>query len=294
MIMAFIKYRRRPMSARRFSRQTVLASARVLESLTQGELGRFFRELGPDFSARIGDEPLSRTKRLNALSGLYDEAPDRATDDGTSIQDAIVEKAASLVRDDIKFEEEGAPPWYLSQQELYRRLETDGFTVQGGKLRASLPLDVGLPEAQDELHRLFTKHKFSTVLGHFDQALDAHTKGHWASANSQIRTFFDSLFDEICERIAPRTKALGTGQPRRTQLATMGFLSRDLNEWAGNDLGFVNGLAKQLHPQGSHPGLSDPDDSTFRLHVVLLTARFFSRRFDTWEHIEPARTSYFS
>jgi integrase len=44
--------------------------------------------------------------------------------------------------------------------------------------------------------------------------------------------------------------------------------------------GFVNGLAKRLHPQGSHPGLSDQEDSTFRLHTVLLTARLLLERFD--------------
>jgi hypothetical protein len=55
-----------------------------------------------------------------------------------------------------------------------------------------------------------------------------------------------------------------------------------LNEWDDNGLGFVNGLVKRLHPHGSHPGLSDQDDSTFRLHTVLLTARLFLVRFDTW------------
>jgi hypothetical protein len=44
----------------------------------------------------------------------------------------------------------------------------------------------------------------------------------------------------------------------------------------------MNGLANRLHPKGSHPGLSDNEDSTFRLHVVLLTARLLLTRFDTW------------
>ena len=60
----------------------------------------------------------------------------------------------------------------------------------------------------------------------------------------------------------------------------MGFLSRHLNEWADNGTGFVNGLVKRLHPQGAHPGLSDEEDSTFRLHVILLTARMLITRFD--------------
>jgi hypothetical protein len=35
---------------------------------------------------------------------------------------------------------------------------------------------------------------------------------------------------------------------------------------------------RRLHPAGSHPGLSDEDDSTFRLHLVLLVARNLLRR----------------
>jgi hypothetical protein len=265
---------------RRFSRRTILAAIRIIECLTQGELTRFLHELGPEFPRRVGDEPLSKTKRLNAFMGVYDEDPDRLVDGGDSIQNAVVERAASLVRHDLEFEEDGAPPWYVNQQEFCRRLEVDGFVISSGKLRASLPDDADLPVTQDELYRFLTKHKLSMALGHLDQALDAHAKGKWASANSQIRTFFDALFDEICERIEPDTKALGSGQPRRTQLAAKGFLSRELNEWGDNGLGFINGLVKRLHPQGSHPGLSDRDDSTFRLHVVLLTARLFLRRFD--------------
>jgi hypothetical protein len=267
----------------RFSRQTVLASLLVLERFTHAEFSRFLHELGADFPRQVPDESVALKKRFNAFMGIYDEEPRRLIEGGDTLQDAIVEKAASLVRDDLEFEEEeGAPQWYADQQKFRRRLEIDGFVIADGKIRATLPTDVGLPAVQDELHLLLTKYDLSIASGHLDQALDAHAKGHWASANSQIRTFFEALFDGICERIDPNTKSLGSGQPRRTQLASKGFLSRDLNEWADNGLGFINGLAKRLHPQGSHPGLSDPDDSSFRLHVVLLTAQFFLRRLDAW------------
>jgi hypothetical protein len=56
------------------------------------------------------------------------------------------------------------------------------------------------------------------------------------------------------------------------------FLSRDTNEWEDNGRGFINGLIYRLHPHGSHPGISDEEDSTFRLHIVLVTARLLLRR----------------
>ena len=106
--------------------------------------------------------------------------------------------------------------------------------------------------------------------------------GHWASANSQIRSFLEGLLDAIAEKIDPSAAALPSGQARRTKLAKHNFLSRELNEWSDQGFGFINGLVKRLHPHGSHPGLSDEDDSTFRLHTVLLTTRLLLVRLDAW------------
>jgi hypothetical protein len=145
-----------------------------------------------------------------------------------------------------------------------------------------LPEVVDLPDAQDEVDALLEQHRFTTAKGHLDQARSAHGRGEWAGANAQIRTFMDSLFDEIAERLDPaRATRAGTGQPRRTILASMTppFLLRSLNEWDDNGCGYFNGLIRRLHPHGSHPGLSEDEDSTFRLHIVLLTARLVLRRF---------------
>jgi hypothetical protein len=270
------------LGAPRFSRRTVLAAIQVLECLTHAELTRFLHELGPEFSQLVEDDSQSRKKRLNSFMEIYDKNPNHRVDGGESIQDAIVEQAAALVRGDAMSWEDDAPQWVSDQKEFCRRLETDGFVISEGKVRAALPDDVGLPIVHDELRRLLAKHKFAKASGHLDQALEAHAKGNWASANSQIRAFLDALLDGICERIDPNTKSMGSGQPRRTQLAARGFFSRELNEWDDNGSGFVNGLVKRLHPHGAHPGLSNQADSTFRLHIVLLTARLFFTRFDTW------------
>jgi hypothetical protein len=42
----------------------------------------------------------------------------------------------------------------------------------------------------------------------------------------------------------------------------------------------IRRIMKRLQPEGSHPGLSDQRDSTFRLHLVLLTAHFLMTRFN--------------
>jgi hypothetical protein len=266
----------------RFSRRTVLTAIEVLEVLTQAKMSRYLLELGPLYPQWVGGEGISLTKRLNNLMQLVDQAPDRQADDGELLRDKIVEKAISLLPSAEKeYSWQPSPISSPSQAALLRALDMDGFTWTNGELRRTLPSDVKLPEAESELVRLLKKHGLVVPSGHLDQALDAHGRGDWAAANGQMRTFFDSLLDEIAVKLDPSASTLKSGQPRRTKLASLGFLSRDLNEWEDNGLGFINGLVKRLHPQGAHPGLSDEEDSAFRVHTVLLTARLLLKRFDT-------------
>jgi hypothetical protein len=269
----------------RFSRRAVIAAIEVLDQhMSQAQLTRYLLKLGPDFLRWVGDEKISVSKRLNNLIGIVDQRPDRQLDSGELLRDVLVEEAVSrILPPEPKaawLSESGPAPSYV--QAFQRALAIDGFTVSDGVLRRALPIDIGLPAVQSEVDRLLEKHGFTTAKGHLKQALEAHTRGSWAAANSQIRTFLDALLDDVAVKLDPAALAVSSGQQRRIKLAEQGFLSRELNEWDGNGLGFINGLAKRLHPKGSHPGLSDDDDSTFRLHVELLTARLLLARFDTW------------
>lgn len=170
---------------------------------------------------------------------------------------------------------------YDRSKDFVRALERDGYAIENQQLRRTLPPALNLPAADDEVHVLLNRHNLTTPKGHLDQAIDNHARGNWASANGQLRTFYQSLFDEIALLIDPQN-APQTSEARRQHLAnlTPPFLSRDLNEWSDDGKNFVNGLWKRLHPLGSHPGLSDNEDCTFRLHLVLLAARLFLRRLD--------------
>jgi hypothetical protein len=258
----------------RFSRRTVLAAIDVLAKLTQAQMTRFLLELGPEFPRWVGDESKSLAKRLNRLIEIYDQQPDRTLDQGEAIADVLVDKAVSLLPPDPEYAWEDPPEPPELERTLRYRLALDGYAVRDRQLRATLPQDVGLPGLQDELRSLLKRHKFETALGHLDQAVDGHARGNWASANSQLRSFFEGMLDEMALRLAPETKGQNS-ESRRAKLAQHGLLQTGLNEWSGDGKNFVNGLMKRLHPQGSHPGLSDQRDSTFRLHLVLLTAHFF-------------------
>lgn len=266
-----------------FSRRTVITAIEMLEQFTHAELTRYLLKLGPNFPQWVGGEAISMAKRVNNIISLVDQQPDRELEDGKLLRGEFVERAVALLPPTEK-----AYPWQVlrhpsaKQTAFLHALELDGFMVTGGRLRRALPTDLQLPEAEDEVVRLLKKHQLTTAKGHLDQAFDAHGRGSWAAANAQIRTFIDALLDGMAEKLYTSAASLGSGQPRRAKLAAIGFLSRGLNEWDDNGGGFINGLTRRLHPQGSHPGLSDDEDCTFRLHIVLLTARLLLVRFDTW------------
>jgi hypothetical protein len=218
-------------------------------------------------------------QRLNKLIALALEElpPNYAVESGEVLQDVLTENAVSLLpgygySDPVPGEE----PQYLPPRaaEFLRALERDSFTVSGGLLRRTLPIDIALPTTQSEVDRLLVKRGFLVPMGQLEQAIDAHARGNWAGANGQFRPFFEGLLDAIATKLTP-----SPGDPLRRLLA-IGFLRRDLNE-----RDFISGLIKRLHSEGPHPGLSGDEDSTFRFHVVLLTSHLLLTRFDTLETV---------
>lgn len=105
--------------------------------------------------------------------------------------------------------------------------------------------------------------------GHYEQAVDNFSSGNWAAANGQLRTFFESLI-----RTAGGTNdASGSGQVQAAfdALDRAGHLIADEAE-------FGKKLWKVLHAGGSHPGLSNEDESRFRLLTLTGYARFLLTR----------------
>ena len=266
------------MAELRFSRKTVIAAVEVMEGALQGhaDLTREFLKFGDELNAKCN--PGSLKDRFNHLIKFYIADPEGTTDDGQLLQDAIVERAASLLPLTDDFAE--APNYTDKQQAFLRALSLDGFTVNERVIHAALPEVIGLPQAQNDVFRLLLAHGFNTPKGHLDQALENHATGNWAAANSQLRSFFEGLLDEIAIKLDSTAEFLATSENRRAKLARDGFIYVDFNEWHDRGKGFIQGLWNRLHPSGSHPGLSDEDDSTFRLHIVLLTTRLLLVRFD--------------
>lgn len=170
----------------------------------------------------------------------------------------------------------------LSNKEIGNSLKRDGYIVVGKIIKKLLPQEIVEAKIESELVIVLEKLSFATTSGHLSQAIVNHSQGNWASANSQFRSFIESLLIEICNCLIPANDAKTGGQAIKllTESLTPAFLSKTLNEVPKDkdSDSFVFGLWARLHPDGSHPGLSDEDDCSFRYHMTIVFANYLLRR----------------
>ncbi len=260
-----------------FSPRTVLAAVEAFGFNTNAQVENLALEYGLD--GIMGDGGIA--KKESRLARHLVEHPELTGYAGVSLVYELIEKAI-----DARCQPDWGGPHDPVEvvPKLVNSLEQDGFIVEDYKLVRMLPDAVPVAAAQDELTRLLEKHGFATAAGHLGQALTAHARGDWAAANAQLRTFVEELFDRIADHLSGgESGAFGSSHERREWLATCGppFFDPELNEWdPGKSGGFLQGFWRRLHPEGSHPGLSDEADSSLRLHLVLITTEHFMGRFD--------------
>lgn len=265
-----------------FNRITIIAGCNLLTDFTHSQFDNLMLQFGLEDRVTNGGGYLLQNK-ANDLARLALSEPLLQVDlieGAISLQEAIVHAATDVAPRARRGQEWAAFCSGLERDGFSLIEDEDGHSVN---LRRMHPEIADIPAADDEVHLLLRQHDFTTPLGHLEQAITNHASRHWASANSQIRSFLEGLFDDIAERIAPQECSEGSkGHGRRAILANLDdpFLSKELFEWSDDRRhALIPGLFKRLNPEGSHPGLSEEEDCTFRLHIVLITARLVLRRF---------------
>jgi len=249
-----------------FSQKTILELLDSLKFKTHDEVERFSIEFG------IQD----------AISGTY--LKEKTTSIAKHLianPEMIGPKDSNLAMEIIEYainNHSGLESFPESYPKLAHSLDRDGFELTNNGLRRKLPTEFPIVEQEDQLISLLEKHAFNTAKGHYEQAVAAHARGEWAAANAQLRTFVEEFFNKTQTIVCPGQYT--SSNERRIALAKEGFFIKEYNEYLFNGTGFVEGFWKRLHPEGSHPGLSEQSDSTFRLHLVILVVHHFLRRIE--------------
>ena len=281
-----------------FNRMTIVAATEVLSDYkSHNEIELLQVEWG--IAGRC--DASSKSGRAAALANIaIEENAQVITENGRmTLSDALINlaiNAPSSSRD--------KPAW----RKLVAGLRLDGFEISGIEqvdpdlpswmsaspetasepivLRRMLPVDLpglDMREAENEVDHLLQKHGFATSSGHVKRAISAFQRGDWSSSNAELRNLYEGLLNDIAAGLG----YVGNGDSlaKRNFLGegvTPPFLLSDYNEWNANTQKpqYVQGLMSRMHPHGSHPGLSEEEDATFRVQIALVTARLFLRRYD--------------
>lgn len=194
--------------------------------------------------------------------------------------------AALLVDEAIRVDGGNGDAEYWGKLERY--LNLDGFALLKEEglvtgVTVAFPDFVEHPESVSEVEILLQRNQFNVAQRHLSSAKENVAQADWEAANGQCRTFLEALTDAIADQLYTAEAAtLDSGLQKRQLLAEKGFLSREKHEFGdGNGQAFLPGLAKLLHPDGAHPGISTQHDALFRLQVVVVTARWLMKRLES-------------
>ncbi|MDD9309812.1 hypothetical protein PUS82_00505 [Cytobacillus firmus] len=236
------------------------------------------------FSLRYGlDEILVGNSKDKKVMNLARYLIDNPKTPGLLSDNLLLEIAEKIISEATSgyfyYEEETNE--FRNYPELRRLLLKDGFVIEESKLIRTFETDIDFQTNETLLERLLNKHNLTTAKGHYNQASNAFNRGDWAACNAQLRTYVEELMIKLAEKITGKDFKDKSYQAKiALSKANPPIFYRELNEWKDNRTGYFETFWDRLSPHGSHPGLSDEDDSIFRLHLVQISTLEILKRFD--------------
>lgn len=181
-----------------------------------------------------------------------------------TLRDAFLADGYELTWDGEQPRIEGSETlrWSTPGTIRYKILPTDAAPVPLGKEISALEAELAA-------------RGYTSVLNHYQQAVDGFINYKYESANGDLRTTLEDLVTRLAEDHAgyPRQPRANRGNGAIRHLIQTGHLPE-------NDGGtLLLGLWKLSHTNGPHPGQSDADEARFRLQVITATARFMLKHF---------------
>lgn len=177
---------------------------------------------------------------------------------------------------------------------LYKYLRFEGYDIdiENKKLIRKLPEDFEISNKEDSIIDILNIYGFTTTKGHYEQAKGSYLGANYSALNSQLRTYTESLFVEMAQFIKNKETSnsniasiVPANTPTAMQVLVKCFkpiLDINLNEWTGDNKGYIQGLWNRLHPQGCHPGLPSIDEAIFRFQLVILNTHNLLCRFQSF------------
>ncbi|MET3851419.1 hypothetical protein [Paenibacillus sp. OAE614] len=258
-----------------YSRRTIIESLDLLEIKTNADIDQF----AITYDIQEYAVGTSKTHKVNGIR--------KYLTNGKAPEELVIEAVSDLIERELRRLEKmnswgDGPTLEQEYPKLMSLLRQDGFNIVDYKLVRELPESLTVWKYESELFTLLDKYSFLTCRGHLEQAIDNHAIGNWAAANAQMRAFMEGLFDAMADKIfGDRVKDFSSTTKRDWLGKTIPpILDPALNEIEEQGKNFSNGFMKRLHPEGAHAGLSNLEDSTFRLHLVILVASHYLRKFD--------------
>lgn len=262
-----------------FSRATLVDIFTLFSNQTHTVLDKFFFKFGiEEYTISASNK---ENKAMAAVRYLLDN-PNAKGILGGDMAFEMVEEIIGIYADNTHYYDKITGE-FREYPKLKRLLLKDGFDIRNGQLVRLVDSTINYVENENLLCSLLDKYQFTTAKGHYTQATNAFTRGDWAACNSQIRTFVEELLCKLAEGITGNT--FSDSHSARTALSQSSpkLFYPELNEWLNNGKGYFETFWKRLHPQGSHPGLSDEYDSMFRLNIVQISILEILRRYDEYK-----------
>jgi hypothetical protein len=141
------------------------------------------------------------------------------------------------------------------------------YDVESARLTATIP-GVSVADQLNGLEAELSNRGWNTALGHYRQAVEGFGTKNWATVNSQLRSFLEDML--------PRAAEAATGRHPGSVRAALDALRKEI--LVDGEFELLKGLWTLCQPRGSHPGLSDRRESTFRLMTVTSESRFLLDR----------------
>ncbi|RAK47822.1 hypothetical protein BHX94_12125 (plasmid) [Macrococcoides bohemicum] len=191
----------------------------------------------------------------------------------------IVEETLNFVSQST-FYNDNVENIFINYPKLRRYLLKDGFVFEDNKLIRIFDQNLESNHNETLIETLLTKHKLEIAKGHYIQASNAFNRGDWAACNAQLRTYVEELLNKIAENITGKSFSESHEAKIALSKTQPPIFYKELNEWLDNGQGYFETFWKRLHTHGSHPGLSNEEDSIFRLNLVQISTLEILKRYD--------------